>query len=400
MKLIEPILAWSSEMTAFRRDLHMHPELAFEEERTSRLVAEKLQGWGIETHTGIGKTGVVGVIRGRSDNGRAIGLRADMDALPMQEMNTFGHASRTPGKMHACGHDGHTTMLLTAARFLAQERDFEGTVYVIFQPAEEGLGGARSMIQDGLFQRFPMQAVFGMHNWPGMPAGKFGIKAGPIMASSNRFHIHVQGRGAHAAMPNLGLDPVMAAVQVAQALQSVVSRNLDPLEPAVLSVTQIHGGSADNVIPTEASLRGTVRTFSDATLDMIESRLRDIARLTCEALGCTAEITFDREYPPTLNDDAETRFCAQLLLELAGERNVDQAIQPSMGAEDFSFMLREIPGCYIWVGNGTGDHREEGYGPGPCTLHNGSYDFNDALIPLGASYWVELARRRLAADPA
>ena len=398
MKLIEPILAWSSEMTAFRRDLHMHPELAFEEERTAALVAEKLRSWGIETHTGIGKTGVVGVIRGRTDNGRAIGLRADMDALPMQEMNTFGHASTIEGKMHACGHDGHTTMLLTAARFLAQERDFDGTVYVIFQPAEEGFGGARCMIEEGLFKRFPMQAVFGMHNWPGMPSGKFGVKAGPIMASSNRFQIHILGRGAHAAMPNLSLDPVMAAVQVAQALQSVISRNLDPLDPAVLSVTQIHSGSADNVIPTEATLRGTVRTFSDEALDMIESRLRDVARLTCEALGCEAEITFDREYPPTLNNAKETKFCADLLVELAGEDNVDQSIQPSMGAEDFSFMLREMPGCYIWVGNGSGEHREDGYGPGPCMLHNGSYDFNDALIPLGASYWVELARRRLAAE--
>jgi len=398
MKLIEPITQWQAEMTAFRRDLHMHPELAYEEVRTAGRVAEKLQAWGIETHTGIGGTGVVGVIRGRSDNGRAVGLRADMDALPMPEVNTFAHASRNPGKMHACGHDGHTTMLLTAARYLAEQRDFDGTVYVIFQPAEEGFAGAQRMIDDGMFERFPMQAVFGMHNWPDIPVGKFGVMAGPVMASSNTFRIAIHGRGAHAAKPDQGADPIMAAAQTAMALQTFVSRNKDPLDPLVLSITQIHAGSAYNVIPSEAELCGTVRNFSATSLDQCEARLHEIARLTCEAMGCTADVTFTREYPATINHAGEAAFCAQVLRELAGAANVEQTLQPSMGSEDFSFMLNQVPGSYIWIGNGDGGHRDAGYGSGPCILHNGSYDFNDELIPIGATYWVELARRRLAVD--
>jgi len=398
MKLLEPIIQWQEDMTAFRRDLHMHPELAYEEVRTAAKVAEKLQEWGIETHTGIGVTGVVGVIRGNTDNGRAIGLRADMDALPMPEVNTFAHASRHPGKMHACGHDGHTTMLLTAARYLAQHRDFAGTVYVIFQPAEEGFAGAKRMMDEGLLDRFPMQAVYGMHNWPDIPVGTFGVKAGPVMASSNLFHIAIHGRGAHAAKPNQGADPIMAAAQTAMALQTFVSRNRDPLDPVVLSITQMHSGSAYNVIPSEAELGGTVRTFSTAATDQCEARLNDIARLTCEAMGCTVDVTFTRQYPATVNHADESAFCAEVLRALAGEANVDQSLQPSMGSEDFSFMLNQVPGAYVWIGNGDGAHRDAGYGSGPCILHNGSYDFNDALIPVGATYWVELARRRLAAD--
>jgi len=397
MKLIEPIVQWQAEMTAFRRDLHMHPELAYEEVRTAAKVAEKLQEWGIETHAGIGVTGVVGVIRGNSDNGRAVGLRADMDALPMPEVNTFAHASKHPGKMHACGHDGHTTMLLTAARYLAAHRDFAGTVYVIFQPAEEGFAGAERMIQDGLLERFPMQAVFGMHNWPGIPVGSFGVKSGPVMASSNTFRIAIHGRGAHAAKPNEGADPIMAAAQTAMALQTFVSRNNDPLDPVVLSITQIHSGSAYNVIPSEAELCGTVRNFSNSSLDQCEARMREIAQLTSQALGCTADVTFTRQYPATVNHVDETAFCAQVLSELAGADKVDQSLQPSMGSEDFAFMLNQVPGSYIWIGNGDGLHRDAGRGDGPCILHNGSYDFNDELIPLGATYWVELARKRLAA---
>lgn len=396
MNLAEPIVGWQDEIARIRRDIHRHPELAYEEVRTAEVVAKFLESWGIPVKRGLGVTGVVGTIKGRGDNGRAIGLRADMDALPMQELNTFEHASTQPGKMHACGHDGHTAMLLAAARCLAESRDFDGTVYVIFQPAEEGHGGAKAMIDDGLFEQFPMDAVFGMHNWPGMPAGTFGLTAGPIMASSNTFGIRVEGKGAHGGMPNLGADPIIAAVQIVQSLQSIITRNRDPLDPAVISVTQIHAGSADNVIPTEANIRGTVRTFSTATLDLIESRMRAICEQTAVALDCKAQLDFQRKYPPTINTAAEAEFCAQVMEDIVGADHVVRNITPSMGAEDFAFMLQHKPGCYVWIGNGSGDHRSVGHGAGPCMLHNGSYDFNDALIPLGGTYWVELARKWLA----
>lgn len=396
MKLSESIVGWQDEITRIRRDIHQHPELAYEEVRTAELVARQLESWGIPVVRGIGVTGVVGTIKGNKDNGRAIGLRADMDALPMQEVNTFEHASTTPGKMHACGHDGHTAMLLAAARHLAQNRDFEGTVHVIFQPAEEGHGGAKAMIDDGLFERFQIDAVFGMHNWPGMEVGSFGLTAGPMMASSNTFSIHITGKGAHAAMPNLGADPIIAAVQVVQSLQSIVARNRNPLDPAVLSVTQIHAGSADNVIPGDAIIRGTVRTFTDTTLDLIEARMKTICEQTAAALECQATLDFVRKYPPTVNTPAEAEFCANVMEGIVGAERVVRNITPSMGAEDFAFMLLHKPGCYVWIGNGTGDHRSPGHGLGPCTLHNGSYDFNDDLIPLGGTYWVELARQWLA----
>jgi hippurate hydrolase len=298
--------------------------------------------------------------------------------------------------MHACGHDGHTAMRLGAARYLAENRNFDGTVYVIFQPAEEGFSGAKAMIDDGLFDLFPMDAVFGMHNWPGMDVGTFGVVSGPIMASSNTFTIRLEGKGAHGAMPHLGVDPVMAAVQLAQSLQTIISRDRNPLDPAVLSVTQIHSGSADNVIPNDAILRGTVRTFSEQTLDLIEKRMAEITEHTSRALNCSAEFDFVRKYPPTVNHEREAAFCAQVLTGIVGADQVDQAVQPSMGAEDFAFMLKEKPGCYVWIGNGQGDHRSAGHGMGPCMLHNGSYDFNDDLIPLGATYWAELATQWLA----
>ncbi|HLU79127.1 MAG TPA: M20 aminoacylase family protein [Burkholderiaceae bacterium] len=396
MKLAESIVGWQDEITRIRRDIHQHPELAYEEVRTAELVARQLESWGIPVVRGIGVTGVVGTIRGHKDNGRAIGLRADMDALPMQEVNTFDHASKHEGKMHACGHDGHTAMLLAAARHLAEHRDFEGTVHVIFQPAEEGHCGAKAMIDDGLFERFQIDAVFGMHNWPGMEVGSFGLTAGPMMASSNTFGIHIEGKGAHAAMPNLGADPLLAAVQVVQSLQSIVTRNRNPLDPAVLSVTQIHAGSADNVIPGDATIRGTVRTFTNDTLDLIESRMRAICEQTAAAMECKATLDFVRKYPPTVNTPAETEFCANVMEGIVGADRVVRNITPSMGAEDFAFMLLHKPGCYVWIGNGTGDHRASGHGLGPCTLHNGSYDFNDDLIPLGGTYWVELARKWLA----
>lgn len=400
MKLAEPIVTWHAEMTALRRDIHAHPELAYEEQRTADLVANKLESWGIPVHRGLGVTGVVGTIHGKTQNGPALGLRADMDALPMTELNSFGHASKHPGKMHACGHDGHTAMLLAAARYLAEQRNFDGTVYVIFQPAEEGLAGAKAMIDDGLFTLFPMQAVFGMHNWPGVAEGQFAVMSGPVMASSNTFEIRIEGKGAHAAMPNLGVDPVMAAVQLAQMLQTVITRDSNPLDPTVLSITQIHTGSADNVIPNDAVLRGTVRTFSDNALDVIETRMAEITENTCKALNCTVNFEFVRRYPPTINNPEQAEFCKGVLESIVGSDNVITSMPPSMGAEDFAFMLQQVPGCYLWIGNGDGAHRDSGHGLGPCTLHNGSYDFNDALIPLGATYWVELATQWLAAQNA
>ncbi len=396
MKLIEPILQWHEEIRTIRRDIHAHPELAFEERRTAEVVAQLMTEWGIPIDRSLGKTGVVGIIKGDKGSGAAIGLRADMDALPMPETNTFAHASKHEGVMHGCGHDGHTAMLLGAARYLAQHRDFAGTVYVIFQPAEEGAGGARQMIEDGLFRKYPMQAVFGMHNWPGLPAGQFGVTPGPIMASSNEFYIDIEGKGTHAGMPHLGADPIMAATQVAQALQTIVSRNRHPLEAGVVSVTQIHAGSATNVIPSQAHLMGTVRTFSNETLDMIEQRMGEIVELCSEAMNCKASLKFERNYPATVNDQAQTALCIEVMQGIVGPENVNPRVVPTMGAEDFSFMLEEVPGCYCWIGNGTGEHRDAGHGLGPCTLHNGSYDFNDELLPLGATYWVKLVEHWFA----
>jgi len=388
---------WQDEFTAIRRDLHQFPELGYTEYRTADKIAYYLEQWQIPLHRGLGGTGVVGILKGDAGPGAAIGLRADIDALPMPEQNTFDHKSQHEGIMHACGHDGHTTMLLAAARYLSQHRNFNGTIYFIFQPAEEGLGGAKKMIDDGLFRLFPMDAVFGLHNWPNMPAGQFGLRTGAIMASSSTFSLTIQGKGAHGAMPNLGADPVIAAVSIAQGLQTIISRNLDPLEQAVLSITQIHAGSADNVIPDQAELRGTVRTFSNEALDLIEKRIGELSSQTAQALGCSVQYEFDRRYPPTINHLEPTQFCAQLLQDWRGSENVIYPVQPSMGAEDFSFMLEQVPGCYLFLGNGDGDHRAQGHGLGPCTLHNGSYDFNDQLIPIGATYWVKLATSWLQA---
>jgi len=396
MNLLEPIVAWQNDLAAIRRDFHMHPELGYEEFRTSDIVAAKLQEWGIEVHRGLAGTGVVGTIRGNLPGTRALGLRADMDALPMDEVNTFGHASQNPGKMHGCGHDGHTTMLLSAARYLAQYRNFAGTVYVIFQPAEEGGGGAKRMVDEGLFDLFPMDAVFGMHNWPGMQVGQFAVASGPIMASSNTFKITIVGKGCHGGMPHMGVDPVMAAVQMAQSLQTIITRNRDPIDPAVISITQIHAGSADNVVPTEAVLRGTVRTFTMETLDLIERRMEEISRHTAAAMGCEVDFQFRRLYPPTINHAKEAAFCTEVMRDMVGAANVNPEVKPSTGAEDFSFMLLAKPGAYIWAGNGSGDHRDAGHGMGPCMLHNGSYDFNDELLPVGATYWTQLALRWLA----
>ena len=394
MNIIDSISAQSDVIARIRKDIHAHPELRFEEHRTADLVAQQLTAWGIPIHRGLGGTGVVGIIKnGASD--RALGLRADMDALPILEKNTFEHASRYHGKMHACGHDGHTAMLLGAAQHLAQHRHFDGTVYLIFQPAEEGGGGAREMIRDGLFEQFPMQAVFGMHNWPGMAAGTFAVSPGPVMASSNEFKVTIQGKGGHAALPHTTLDPVPVACQMVQAFQTIITRNKKPIDAGVISVTMIHAGEATNVVPDRCELQGTVRTFTLEVLDMIEARMRQIAEHTCAAQGLTCTFEFLRNYPPTINAAAEAEFAKQVMTDLVG---LDQVLvqEPTMGAEDFAYMLQAKPGAYCFIGNGDGDHRSVGHGAGPCTLHNPSFDFNDALLPLGASYWVRLVERWLS----
>jgi amidohydrolase len=394
MQIIDSILTQSAGIASVRRDIHAHPELCFEEVRTADVIAAKLAEWGIPMHRGLGTTGVVGIVKSGSSS-RAIGLRADMDALPMTEFNKFAHASTYAGKMHACGHDGHVAMLLAAAQHLAKNRNFDGTVYLIFQPAEEGGGGAREMIKDGLFEQFPMQAVFGMHNWPGAPVGTFALSAGPVMASSNEFKITIHGRGSHAALPHESLDPVPIACQMVQAFQTIVSRNLKPVEAGVISVTMIHAGEATNVVPDSCELQGTVRTFSMGVLDMIESRMKTIAENTSAAFGATCEFEFVRNYPPTVNHPAETAFARSVMAQIVAPENVMKQEQ-TMGAEDFAYMLQAKPGAYCFIGNGDGSHREMGHGAGPCMIHNPSYDFNDDLIPLGGTYWVRLAEEWFA----
>jgi hippurate hydrolase len=390
MQLLDPIIQFQSELQRIRQDIHAHPELRFEEQRTSALVAQKLSEWNIPVIHGMGVTGVVGIIKNGSSD-RGIGLRADMDALPMQETNSFPHASKHAGKMHGCGHDGHTAMLLGAAHYLSKHRNFDGTIYLIFQPAEEGGGGAKRMMEDGLFTTCPMDAVFGMHNWPGKAVGTFGVTAGPMMGSSNEFEVIVKGKGAHAAQPYKGIDPIMVAISIAQSWQTIISRNRNPVDAAILSITQIHAGSATNVIPDEAVLRGTVRTFSTEVLDMIERRMCTIAEHTCNAFEAQIDFRFQRNYPPLINHARETAFAVSVMQSIVGADNVDTHTEPTMGAEDFAYMLQEKPGCYVFIGNGDGIHRQEGHGLGPCNLHNPSYDFNDDLLPIGATYWVRLA---------
>lgn len=398
MTLQADLQAQADDFVALRRDLHAHPELCFQEHRTAGLVAERLQSWGIPVQRGLGRTGVVGILK-RGSSSRALGLRADMDALPITEHNRFAHTSQSVGKMHACGHDGHTTMLLAAARHLALHGQFDGTVYLVFQPAEEGGGGAREMIADGLFEQFPMEAIFGLHNWPGIPAGHFAVCKGPIMASSNEFRIVVRGKGAHAALPQLGIDPVPVACQMVQAFQTIITRNKKPLDAAVISVTMIHTGEANNVVPDVCEIQGTVRTFSIGVLDLIERRMAEITQHTAAAFGATAEFHFHRNYPPTINHDREVTFLRDVMHEVAGPKRTLE-MEPAMTAEDFSFFLEKKPGAYFMIGNGGGEHRDAPTDAqrqlGPCTLHNPHYDFNDALIPQGAALWVRLAERWLA----
>jgi amidohydrolase len=387
MSAIERIRTFHDELTAWRRDIHAHPELGFEEQRTSEIVANKLAECGIEVHRGLGKTGVVGRLR-VGNSPRTIGLRADMDALPIEEANSFAYRSRHAGRMHACGHDGHTTMLLGAARHLAQTRDFDGTVHFIFQPAEEGRGGAAAMIADGLFDEFPCDVVFGMHNRPGLAVGKFQIRAGPMMAAGAFFDIAITGRGAHGARPESGIDPVLVASHVTTALQSIVARSIRPVDTAVVSVTRIRGGDAYNVIPERAQLGGTVRCFSRPAMALIEERMRHIAEGVAAAFGATASLDFRALFPPLVNNPDEARFIADAAAEVVGEENVNRQAGIVMASEDFSCMLERVPGAYIQIGNGDGE--------GGCEVHNPGYDFNDAALPYGAALFVRLVERRLA----
>ena len=387
MQIINRIAEIHDDLTSWRRDIHAHPELGFEERRTSDLVAAKLVEFGCEVHRGIGKTGVVGRLR-VGDSPRSVGLRADMDALPIVEANTFGHRSQHDGRMHACGHDGHTTMLLGAARYLAETRAFDGTVHFIFQPAEEGLGGAEAMVKEGVFDRFPCDAIFGMHNRPGLAVGKFALRTGPMMAGGGFFDIAVIGRGAHGARPESGIDPVVAASHIAAALQTIVSRNIRPVDTAVVSVTRFHAGDAYNVIPERAVVGGTVRAFESSTLTLIEQNMRRIASGVAAGFGATAELDFRSLFPPLVNDAAEAAFIADAAAELVGAENVDRNGHLVMASEDFSHMLNRRPGAYIGIGNG-----DE---PGACQVHNPGYDFNDAILPLGASLFARLAERKLA----
>jgi amidohydrolase len=385
MPIVNRIADLAAEITAWRRDLHAHPELLYDVERTAASVADKLKTFGCdEVVTGIGRTGVVGVIRGRKGSGPAIGLRADMDALPIEEATGLPYASTNPGKMHACGHDGHTAMLLGAARYLAETRNFAGTAVIIFQPAEEGGAGGKAMVEDGLITRFGIGEVYGMHNYPGMPVGSFGIRPGPTMASADYITIDIEGHGGHAARPNLTVDPVLVAAQTIVAMQSVVSRNVDPLKSAVVSVTMVEAGTADNIIPQSVRLRGTVRSLAEDVRVMLEQRLAAIVTHTAEAFGAKAKFHYRRNYPVLVNHERQTEFAARVAQQVAGEGHVDTKLPPMMGAEDFSFMLNERPGAFIWVGNGDS-----------AGLHHPKYNFNDETIPFGTSYWVKLVETAL-----
>ena len=385
MPILNRIADFLPELATWRRDIHAHPETAFEEHRTAEFVAKRLGELGIEVHRGLAGTGVVGTLRGSRPGARAIAIRADMDALDVHEKNGFAHCSTHRGKMHACGHDGHTTMLLGAARYLAETRNFAGTVHFIFQPAEENEAGGRVMVEEGLFEKFPVEAVFGMHNWPGLPLGKFAVRSGPLLASSDIFEITVEGKGSHGAMPHTGVDPVVVAAQITLGLQTIRSRATHPLDGAVVSVTQVHGGDTWNVIPDEVVLRGTTRSFKPEVQDLIEESIRRIAEGVAASQGAKVRVRYERRYPPTVNTDKETEIAAGAASEVAGAANVLRDYTPSMGAEDFAFMLQAKPGCYVLIGNGDS-----------ASLHNPHYDFNDEVLPLGASYWARLVERELA----
>jgi amidohydrolase len=386
---VDRIRGYHRELTEIRHDLHAHPELSFQESRTSALVAQYLKNLGIETQTGLAQTGVVGVIPGKGKGARAIGLRADMDCLPIHEQNSFSHKSRHEGRMHACGHDGHTTMLLGTARYLAETRNFDGTAYVIFQPAEEGGGGGQVMVQEGLFQRFPAAEVYAVHNYPGLPAGKIAVRAGPVMAATDEVQITVRGKGGHAAFPHLVVDPVVAAAQIITALQTIASRNVDPVDAVVVSICSLQTGQvgAFNVVADSLKMIGTVRSFRPPTRELAEQRMRQICTKVAEALGASAEVEYLRGYPATVNTPREAQFAAGVGERVFGKGNVVTEFDPVMGGEDFSYMLLERPGAYVFLG--------QGGGPGACFLHNPNYDFNDEVIPLGAGYLAALVEESL-----
>ena len=387
---IDRIRGYHGELTTVRRDIHAHPELSFQESRTSGLVADKLAAWGIEVHRGLAKTGVVAVIPGkRKGSGRAIGLRADMDCLPMHERNTFAHRSQNEGRMHACGHDGHTTMLLGAARYLAETRNFDGTAYLIFQPAEEGGGGGEVMVKEGLFERFPANEVYALHNWPGLPPGKMAVRAGAVMAATDEVQITIRGKGGHGAMPHLAVDPVVTAAHVITALQTVASRTISPLDSVVVSICSMATSQVGvfNVIPDHVKLVGTVRSFQAETRDLAERRVREIVTKTAEAFGASAEVTYARGYPATVNTAREAQFAADVGKRVFGADNVITEHEPTMGGEDFSYMLQARPGAYVFLGQGGAQ--------GGCLLHNPNYDFNDEVIPLGAGYLAALVEEAL-----
>jgi len=387
MPIEKKVAGLLDEMTAWRRDIHAHPELGFQEQRTADLVASQLKSFGLEVHRGVGKTGVVGVLRSGPSK-RSLGLRADMDCLPIEEANTFAHKSTHPGRMHACGHDGHTTMLLGAAKYLAATKNFDGVVNFIFQPAEEGLGGAKAMVEDGLFKRFPCDAIFGMHNRPGMPLGKFAVRSGAMMAGGAFFDIDIEGRGSHGARPEAGVDSVLVASHVTVALQSIVARNVRPVDTAVLSVTQIHAGNAYNVIPQTARLSGTVRAFSDDVMQLIGKNLARVAEGVAAGFGARAKTDFRVIFPATINNADEAEYAAAVCADVVGAGSVRRDPALIMASEDFAFMLNEVPGCYINIGNGDGE--------GACEVHNPSYDFNDQALPYGASFFARLVEKRLA----
>jgi hippurate hydrolase len=387
---VEKIRAYHAELRTIRRDIHAHPELAFQESRTSQLVADQLAKWGIEVHRGLAKTGLVGVVKGKkSSSGRAIGLRADMDCLPMHETNNIPHKSTHAGRMHACGHDGHTTMLLGTARYLAETRNFDGTAYLIFQPAEEGGGGGKVMVEEGLFDRFPMNEVYAVHNWPGLPPGQMAVRPGPVMAATDEIVVMVRGKGGHAAMPHLTVDPVVITAQVISALQSIASRNANPLDAIVVSVCSMETSQTGvfNVIPDFVKLIGTVRTFRPETRDMAETRIAEITTGIAKAMGGSADVAYTRGYPSTINTEREAIFAAKVGERVFGKSNVFTDAEPTMGGEDFSYMLQARPGAYVFLG--------QGGGPNNCFLHNPGYDFNDEVIPLGAGYLAALVEESL-----
>ena len=386
MPIVNRVADLHAEITGWRRDFHAHPELQYDVHRTAAAVADKLKSFGCdEVATGIGRTGVVGVIRGRNAGGKVVGLRADMDALPIEEATNLPYKSTVPGKMHACGHDGHTAMLLGAAKYLADTRNFAGTAVVIFQPAEEGGAGARAMIGDGLFERFGIQEVFGMHNYPGMPVGEFAIRTGPQMASTDTITIKLEGKGAHAAWPHQGVDTVLVGAQIVSQLQSIVARNVDPLDSAVISICVFQAGHADNVIPQYATLSGTVRSLSARVRELLRERVREVVEGTARLYGAKVELSYVTGYPVLVNEASSTMFAADVAGEIAGEDKVNRDCRPLMGAEDFAFMLQQRPGAFIYVGNGDS-----------AGLHHPAYDFNDEAIPVGTSYWVRLAETALA----